>query len=55
MAQSTFPKAYCVLYNPLSSTGTGEHKAHKLEQYLKDCRIEFRSLLDIPDKRAFLP
>ena len=54
MAQSTFPKAYCVLYNPLSSTGTGEHKAHKLEQYLKDCRIEFRSLLDIPDKRAFL-
>ena len=54
MAQTTSPKAFCVLYNPLSSTGTGENKAHKLEQYLKDCRIEFRSLLDIPDKRAFL-
>ena len=54
MTQSTSPKAYCVLYNPLSSTGTGEHKAHRLEQFLKGCRVEFRSLLDIPDKRAFL-
>lgn len=54
MTQTTSPKAYCVLYNPLSSTGTGEDKAHKLVEILKDCRVEFRSLLDIPDKRAFL-
>ena len=54
MAQTTSYKAYCVLYNPLSSTGTGENKAHKLEKFLKDCRVEFRSLLDIPDKSAFL-
>lgn len=54
MTQTTQPKAYCVLYNPLSSTSTGESKAHRLEQHLKDCRIEFCSLLDIPDKRAFL-
>ena len=54
MTQSTSPKAYCVLYNPLSSTGTGEHKAHILEQHLADCRIEFRSLLDISDARSFL-
>ncbi len=54
MTQTTSPKAYCVLYNPLSSTGTGEHKAHKLQELLKDCKVEFRSLLDIPDKKAFL-
>lgn len=54
MTQATSPKAYCVLYNPLSSTGTGEQKARMLEQHLKDCCLEFRSLLDIPDKRAFL-
>jgi diacylglycerol kinase family enzyme len=54
MTQTTPPKAYCVLYNPLSSTGTGESKALKLEQHLKGCRVEFCSLLDIPDKRAFL-
>ena len=54
MTQTTQPKAYCVLYNPLSSTGTGETKAHKLEQHLKDCRVEFLSLLDIPDKKVFL-
>ena len=47
-------KAFCVLYNPLSSTGTGESKAHKLDNILKDCRLEYRSLLDIPDKKAFL-
>ncbi len=47
-------KAFCVLYNPLSSTGTGESKAHKLDSILKDCRVEYRSLLDIPDKKAFL-
>ena len=54
MTSSTSPKAYCVLYNPLSSTGTGEDKARRLQEHLKDCRIEFRSLLDIPDKPAFL-
>ena len=54
MAHTTSAKAYCVLYNPLSSTGTGEDKAHKLEKFLQDYRVEFRSLLDIPDKRAFL-
>lgn len=54
MTQTTPPKAYCVLYNPLSSTGTGEHKAHKLQELLKDSKVEFRSLLDIPDKKAFL-
>lgn len=54
MAHTTSAKAYCVLYNPLSSTGTGEDKAHKLEKYLQDYRVEFRSLLDIPDKRVFL-
>ena len=46
-------KAFCVLYNPLSSTGTGETKAHKLDRILNNCCIEYRSLLDIPDKKAF--
>ena len=54
MSQTTSPKAYCVLYNPLSSTGMGEHKAHKLKEILHDSRVEFCSLLDIPDKKAFL-
>ncbi len=54
MNPTTSPKAYCVLYNPLSSTGTGENKAHKLTEILKNCPVEYRSLLDIPDKRAFL-
>ena len=47
-------KAFCVLYNPLSSTGTGENKAHRLDHFLKDCKVEYRSLLDIPDKKVFL-
>jgi diacylglycerol kinase family enzyme len=47
-------KAFCVLYNPLSSTGTGENKAHKLDSILKGCQLEYRSLLDIPDKKTFL-
>ena len=47
-------KAFCVLYNPLSSTGTGENKAHKLDQILKDRPVEYRSLLEIGDKKAFL-
>ncbi len=48
-------KSFCVLYNPLSSTGTGEAKARRLMDMLgEDARVEFQSLLDIPDKRAFL-
>lgn len=48
-------KSFCVLYNPLASTGTGENKARRLDSILGEgCRIEYKSLLDIPDKRAFL-
>lgn len=54
MTQATSPQAYCVLYNPLSSTGTGEQKANILKTMLKNSRVEFKSLLDIPDKREFL-
>ena len=51
MAERTF----CILYNPLSSTGTGEAKARRLTDILgKDAKIEFQSLLDLEDKRAFL-
>lgn len=47
--------SFCVLYNPLSSTGTGEDKARRLTDILgKDSQIEYCSLLDIEDKRAFL-
>ena len=46
---------YCVLFNPLSSTGTGEEKARKLIDKLgKDSTLRFQSLIDIPDKRRFL-
>ena len=48
-------KSFCVLYNPLSSTGTGEDKARRLTEILgQDSKIEYCSLLDIEDKRAFL-
>lgn len=47
-------KAFCVLYNPLSSTGTGENKAHKLDKLLEGYNVEYRSLLDIGDKKTFL-
>ena len=47
-------KAFCVLYNPLSSTGEGENKAHRLDKILTGHKIEYRSLLDIPDKKIFL-
>lgn len=47
-------KAYCILYNPLSATGQGEMKAHALDGFLSDGHVEYRSLLDIPDKRVFL-
>ena len=47
-------KAFCVLYNPLSSTGTGENKAHMLDKLLEGYNVEYRSLLDIGDKKTFL-
>lgn len=50
-----FPTSFCVLYNPLSSTGTGEDKARQLLDILgENAEVRFQSLLDIPDKRAFL-
>ena len=54
MTDQTATKAFCILYNPLSSTGKGENRAHKLDQILKGYSVEYRSLLDIPDKRAVL-
>ncbi len=47
-------KTYCILYNPLASTGHGEDRAHKLDGILGNCHVEYQSLLDIHDKRAFL-
>ena len=48
-------KSFCVLYNPLSSTGKGEEKARRLINILgENARVEFQSLIDIEDKRAFL-
>lgn len=48
-------KSYCILYNPLSSTGSGEEKARKLIHILgEDAEVVFRSLIDIEDKREFL-
>lgn len=48
-------KRFCVLYNPLASTGTGEKKARRLTEILGlDAEIEYRSLIDIHDKRVFL-
>lgn len=54
MTDSYNGKSFCVLYNPLSSTGKGKAKAQRLDQILKGAKIEYASLLDIPDKRAFL-
>ncbi len=45
--------SYCVLYNPLAATGRGETRAHTLDRFLTG-DIIYRSLLDIPDKKAFL-
>ena len=48
-------KTFCVLYNPLASTGTGEEKARRLINILgKDSKVEFQSLIDIEDKRTFI-
>ncbi len=47
-------KSYCVLYNPLSGAGIGEGRAHKLDSILAPATIRYVSLLDIPDKKAFL-
>ncbi len=47
-------KTYCILYNPLSASGTGEKLAHNLDVILHDVNIRYQSLLDIPDKRAFM-
>ena len=51
----TEKRTFCVLYNPLSSTGKGEEKARMLTEKLgTDSTVVFQSLLDIPDKRQFL-
>ena len=51
----TEKRTFCVLYNPLSSTGKGEEKARILNEKLgTDSTVVFQSLLDIPDKRQFL-
>ena len=48
-------KRFCVLYNPLASTGHGEEKARKLMEILgHDTEVTFQSLIEIKDKRAFL-
>lgn len=51
----TEKRTFCILYNPLSSTGKGEEKARMLTEKLgTDSTVVFQSLLDIPDKRQFL-
>ena len=48
-------KSFCILYNPLASTGRGEEKARRLREILgHDAEVTFQSLIDIEDKRAFL-
>ena len=48
-------RSFCVLYNPLSSTGKGEEKARRLTEILgKDSKVEFQSLIDLTDVPAFL-
>ena len=48
-------KSFCVLFNPLSAAGTGEEKARKLDSILPaDYRIEYKNILEIEDKKAFL-
>ena len=47
-------QSFCILYNPLSSTGNGEAKARRLQSTLGEAQVEFQSLLDISDISAFL-
>ena len=48
-------KSFCVLYNPLASTGKGEEKARTLVDILgSDAKIQFLSLIELEDVRAFL-
>lgn len=47
-------EAYCVLYNPLASTGKGEKKARSLQSILTDKPVTFQSVLNIPDMKAYL-
>ena len=48
-------RSFCVLYNPLSSTGKGEEKARTLVDILgQDAEIQFLSLIGLEDVRAFL-
>lgn len=48
-------RRFCVLYNPLASTGQGEEKARQLREILGvDAEVTFQSLLELADKRAFL-
>ena len=46
--------SYCVLYNPLSASGGGEHQAHRLDEMLAPATIEYVSLLDIADISEYL-
>ena len=48
-------RSFCVLYNPLSSTGKGEEKARRLTEILGgDATIRFQSLIELSDVPAFL-
>ena len=48
-------KSFCVLYNPLASPGKGEEKARTLVDILgSDAKIQFLSLIELEDVRAFL-
>ncbi len=48
-------RKFCVLYNPLASTGKGEEKARKLYDILgADSEVTFQSLLTVTDMRVFL-
>ncbi len=47
-------RSYCVLYNPLSGSSARVERAHKLDSILAPAQIRYESLLDIPDKAAFL-
>ncbi len=54
MKEISTMKSYCVLYNPLSGAGAGEERAHILDSILAPAPVRYVSLLDIPDKLAFM-